>query len=278
MKKQEIIQFWISLDILKEDIFLMLQKALNISSKELFFLDTIPQEDILKIKKMFHLKNTGIPIEQILWETDFYGYIFFLNEHTLIPKNDTEVLVEKAIEYIKWQNKKMSLVDVWTGTGCIPMAILKQLPGEILESYGIDISPQALAIAKKNSAFHWLLEKLILIEWDLFAPLQDKVFKNLVVTANLPYILDGDFDNMDYEVVNNEPHTALFGWPETGFELYEKLIAQLQSVKAETIILFIEIWFDQSCIMRDYSKRNNIEFHVYKDNAWVERCVEMKIR
>jgi len=144
----------------------MLQKVLNISSKELFFLDTIPQEDILKIKKMFHLKNTGIPIEQILWETDFYGYIFFLNEHTLIPKNDTEGLVEKAIEYIKWQNKKMSLVDVWTGTGCIPMAILKQLPGEILESYGIDISPQALAIAKKNSAFHWLLEKLILIEWD----------------------------------------------------------------------------------------------------------------
>ena len=66
-----------------------------------------------------------------------------------------------------------------------------------------------------------------------------------MVTANLPYIKDNDFENIDDSVDKHEPHLALFGGPETGFELYEKLINQLQNIKADTIALFIEIGFDQ---------------------------------
>ena len=99
-----------------------------------------------------------------------------------------------------------------------------------------------------------------------------------MVTANLPYIKDNDFDNIDQSVIYHEPHSALFGWDQTGFELYEKLVSQLDSVVSESITLFIEIGFDQADIVRDFCERQKIDFEIYRDNWGVERCVKMKIR
>ena len=276
--KQDIITLWASSWIPRDDVFLMIQSVMSISSKDIFLLDDIDEKYIPEIQEMFQKRKSWIPLEYILWEAEFYGYRFFVTSDTLIPRNDTEVLVEKAIEYIKSQNNNVSLVDIWTGTGCIPISILKEIWDKIDKSYAIDISPLALSIAEKNKHAHELSQSIELLGWDLFIPLQDIQFKDLVATANLPYILDDDFENIDDSVAEHEPHRALFGWKQTGFELYEKLIGQLQSISADSIILFIEIGFDQWQIVRDFCKTKDISFQIYKDNGWIERCVEIKIR
>ncbi len=277
MNKQDIITLWASFWISADDALLILQKIMEISSKNLFLLNDIDDKYKDDIKSAFQQRKLGIPLEHILWETEFYGNRFFVSKDTLIPRNDTEILVEKAIEFIK-QQKKISLADIWTGTGCIPISILKETWEYISNAFAVDISPEALTITKQNVSLHWLDDKIEVFQWDLFTPLENKKFHHLVVTANLPYILDNDIENMDKETIDYEPHLALFGGQETWFELYEKLVNQLQSVKAESITLFIEIGFDQGQIVRDFCNERNISLQIYKDNWWIERCVELQIR
>lgn len=293
MKKQDIITLWISHDIKRDDVFLMLQNILDISSKELFLLDDIPADKIPDIKKAFSKYSEGMPLEYIIWETEFYGYKFFVSEDALIPRNDTEVLVEKAVEYInnltpnpsptRRGEQNITLVDVWTGTGCIPISIYKQSGDNIKQCFAIDISPAAVKVAEKNAEFHNLQDKIEFFHGDLLTSsssflLQEGGTTHLVVTANLPYIKDNDFENIDERVNHHEPHLALFWWPDTGFELYEKLVSQLQSIKAHDITLFIEIGFDQWDIVRDFCIKQKINFEIYRDNWWIDRCVQMKIR
>ena len=278
MNKQDIITLWASFWIPREDVFLIMEKIMNLSSKDLFLLSDIDDGYVADIEWALQKRKSWRPLEYILWEAEFYGYTFFVNEHTLIPKNDTEILVEKTIEYIKNKNQKIALVDIWTGTGCIPISILKETREYISNIYAVDISPEALLTTRQNISLHWFDDKIEVFEWDLFTPLGTKEFDHLVVTANLPYILDDDFENIDQQVIDYEPHTALFGWEKTWFELYEKLVNQLQSVKAENIMLFIEIGFDQWDIVRDFCLQRNIFLQIYKDNWWIERCAHMQIR
>ena len=282
MKKQDIITLWVSHDIKRDDVFSVLQNILDISAKELFLLDDIWDDKVSEIKKAFLKYSEGMPLEYIIWETEFYGYKFFVSQDTLVPRNDTEVLVEKAVELIDTQ-KEISLVDVWTGTGCIPISIYKQSGDNIKQCFAIDISPAALKVAEKNRAFHDLADNIEFFHGDLLIPpptplLQEGGATHLVVTANLPYIKDNDFKNIDDSVNHHEPHLALFGGPETGFELYERLINQLQNIKADTITLFIEIGFDQWDVVRDFCMKQDIEFEIYRDNGGIERCTQMKIR
>ena len=277
MKKQDIMTLWASYWIPRDDVFLIVQKVMRVSSKDLFLLDTIDVKHICEIERIFSERKSWTPLEYILWESEFYGHVFFVNKHTLIPKNDTEVLVEKAIDYISTQNKKITLIDIWTGTWCIAISVLKSSSDSISNAYAIDVSSNTLEVTRKNIYSHWFENKIEAVEWSLFTPLQDKDFDHLVVTANLPYVKNDDFENIDSQVIDYEPHLALFGWKKTGFELYEKLISQLQQVQAESIILFIEIGFDQWGVVRDFCNKQKINFKIYTDNAWVERCVEMKI-
>jgi release factor glutamine methyltransferase len=103
--------------------------------------------------------------------------------------------------------------------------------------------------------------------------------ENLIITANLPYIKNWDFENMDKEVLENEPHIALFGWEETGFELYEKLIFQIFELKniysLEKITLFIEIWFDQREYSQKYLESLWLEIEYFKDLWWIDRIVKI---
>ena len=102
-----------------------------------------------------------------------------------------------------------------------------------------------------------------------------------MITANLPYIKDGDIENMDAEVLVDDPHIALFGWPETGFELYEILLSECQKLKDifdGDITLFIEIWFDQYEYSKEYLAQKWYEFEYYKDLWGIWRIVKIYIR
>jgi methylase of polypeptide subunit release factors len=140
-----------------------------------------------------------------------------------------------------------------------------------------------LEVAKINIEKHWLQNKVKLLKSDLLEIFLNKNFildtKKIVITANLPYIKNWDFLNVDKEVLQNEPHIALFGWEKTWFELYEKFISQifkLKEIYKNEIISFIEIWFDQYGYSKNYLNNLWLKFEYYKDLNWIYRCIKIK--
>lgn len=229
---------------------------------------------------------------------EFYSIPFYVDSRVLIPRNDTEILVDQVIKYIKKSpNQNTTFIDVWTGSSAILTAIIRNFPNYFRQAFWVDISLDALEVAKINIQKNALEDKVQLLNSDLLegflkphltSPYQGrdfplirgiKGFSNIIITANLPYIKDWDIENMDKEVLENEPHLALFGWPKTGFEMYEKLINQIFELKKfynlENIILFIEIWFDQYEYSRQYLSSLWLKFEYFKDLNNIYRVIKI---
>ena len=280
---------------MKTNINLIIQKVTGLSKEQLFSSPKINEkykkEIDEKIKKLENLE----PIEYIINNAEFYWIDFFVDNRVLIPRNDTEVMVNEVLKLItpppagtpleKGRNK-IDLIDVWTWSSCIPISILKNTD-KINNCFVIDISEKALEVSKININKYWLEKKIEQIQSSILNSFSFpgergcNLEKNVIITANLPYIKDNDFKNIDKETVQYEPNLALYWWEKTWFELYEKLINQTIELKKnyelEKIILFIEIWFDQKQIAKDYLNKQNLNFEIYKDNWWVDRCIKIDI-
>ena len=290
MKKQEIINFWKKLGICENNILEILEKVTGLNNSQLFLSEQIDDKFINRIEELFSRAVSGEPIEYIIEKAEFYGIDFFVDSRVLVPRNDTEVMVEQVLEYIP---ENTILIDVWTWSSCIPISILKNLnkldESRITKTFAIDISKKALEVAKINIKKYNLEDKIKLINSDLLEKFElntDIFYKNwninlenLIITANLPYIKNWDYENMDKETIEFEPDLALYWWEKTGFELYEKLIYQifeLQSIyNIKKIILFIEIWFDQKKFAKNFLQKNNLKFEIFKDNWKIDRCIKI---
>lgn len=211
---------------------------------------------------------------------EFFSIPFYVDSRVLTPRNDTETMIYQVL---KENFSDFSIIDVGTWSSCIPVAIVKNLKIQAHEVFALDISSDALDVAKINLEKHNLQDKIKLQKSDLLEIFLDKKLeinsRNLIITANLPYIKDWDFENMDKEVIENEPHIALFGWEDTWFELYEKLIWQIFKLKnlnnLENIHLFIEIWFDQKEYSNAYLKNLSLKHEYFKDFNWIDRIIKI---
>ncbi|RZL59919.1 MAG: peptide chain release factor N(5)-glutamine methyltransferase [Pedobacter sp.] len=153
------------------------------------------------IEVLKHLK-TGKPVQQVLGESVFYGLRFNINDKVLIPRPETEELVDWVIKEIR--DKKESLLDIGTGSGCIPIAIKKHLP-EISVS-ALDISAEALEVAKSNAKLNNV--EINFVEADILKYSVDKSYD--VIVSNPPYIRQLEKADMHENVLAHEPHSALF--------------------------------------------------------------------
>lgn len=282
MKKIDFKNTWKNRWIKQEIIDLIILKNLKISKKELFFLENITDDFIKKIEQDLVKIQIWEPIEYILEKAEFFGLEFFVDSRVLIPRNDTEIMVQKVLE-IK-NLKKFELIDIWTGSWAIICTILKN--SEIKKWFALDISEKALEVAKINILNLELKNKINICKSNLLEIFFDEkkdfsLKERLIITANLPYVKNWDFENMSTEVLKYEPKIALFWWQNTGFELYEKLIRQCLQLKEkyslENIFLFIEIWFDQEEIAKDFLKIEKLKHSFYKDNSWIQRCIQIEI-
>lgn len=279
MKKAELKNYWISLWLKTSHMDKIIQSELKLSKSGLFLIEEIDDNNTKKIKnKLDRLKNWE-PLEYIINKAEFYNLDFFVDNRVLIPRNDTEIMVDKAIDEISRLNNIL-LIDVWTWSSCIPISINKNSKN-IKKTYVIDISNEALEISNINIKSHNLEWKIYQINSDLLDCFLWKTFenKNLIITANLPYIKNADFENMSKETILYEPNIALFWWENTWFELYEKLIMQIIKIKNNNnllkIILFIEIWFDQDSYSRNYLNKLSLNFEYFKDNNQINRCIKI---
>ena len=183
---------------------------------------------------LLKLKNQ-IPIQYIVGETAFYGLMFKVDKNVLIPRPETEELVEWIFRNHK-KNESLKILDVGTGSGCIAISLAKNLPNT--EVFALDISAEALNIAKNNAAMNQVKVDFILA--DILKI--EKLATNFdIIVSNPPYVRELEKSQMQQNVLSNEPHIALFVKDENPLLFYDKIAELAKKHLTENGVLYFEI-------------------------------------
>ncbi len=190
-------------------------------------------------------RNSGEPLQYITGGQEFYGLELQVTPDVLIPRPETEHLVEAALAWAATQPGKLRIADIGTGSGAIAIALAAHLPSA--ELIATDISPSALAVARNNADRLGIGRRIRFVQGDLLSGVDAEIAAGMrfdVVASNPPYIPAGDAAEMQREVVAHEPHTALFAG-KLGLDVYQRLIPVAQSALREGGLLAMEIGFGQ---------------------------------
>lgn len=258
-----------SFDEAKSEVDFILQMLFNFTSKDFFLGKSLEKWQIDKIEKIIKERvNTRRPIQQIIGSAFFYGRRFFVNEYTLIPRPETEILVSEVLKIIEDINNP-KILDIGSGTGCIPITLV--LENNRILTHSVDISKEAIEIAEKNALFHNVYEKIRFIESDLFSKIKEKYN---VIVSNPPYIPIKDKDSLQYEVKNYDPSLALFAKDEEGIEYYKKIIADAHKYLLEDGFLCFEIGQNQGGLVSELLKDNGYRnIKIIKDLNSLDRVI-----
>jgi release factor glutamine methyltransferase len=183
------------------------------------------------------------PVQYILGEQEFYGLAFRVTPAVLIPRPETEHLVEETLRRLA-RNAKLRICDVGTGSGAIAVALAHALPGAQLTA--LDCSAAALDVARQNAEFHGVAERIRFVESDLLGAVAGERFDAIV--SNPPYVADDE--DLDPQVREYEPRGALFAGP-SGLEVYERLIPQAHKALVPGGWLLLEIGHNQRDVLAD---------------------------
>ena len=237
-----------------------------------YFVDsqqTVPKNHQKQYLQLIQKRAEHIPLQHLTGVQEFMGLEFHVNEHVLIPRQDTEILVETALEKLKEISNPVNLLDMCTGSGCILLSILyymknkKQITGT-----GVDISDKALEVARKNAKSLGL--SVDFLQSDLFDKITDKYS---MIVSNPPYIRSDVIKTLQEEVREHDPMLALDGM-EDGLYFYRKIISESEKhLQADGYLIF-EIGHDQgldvSNMMKDAGFRDVL---IKKDLAGLDRVV-----
>ena len=221
----------------------------------------------------FEKRRRRIPLAQILGRQSFYGLDFFVNEDVLIPRADTECLVDLVLEDYADLAKQagsssLNILDLCTGSGCIGISVAKHLPYQ--ELLLVDLSEKALAMAKKNAEKH-LGENVTLLQTDLLTGVRGKKFSLLL--SNPPYIVSRVIPGLEREVSEYEPKMALDGG-EDGLIFYRRIAKEAKKVLLPGARLYLEIGYDQGESVKDIFQKEGYEaVEVFPDLSGNPRVV-----
>jgi release factor glutamine methyltransferase len=177
------------------------------------------------------------PMQYITGSQEFFGLLFEVTPAVLIPRPETEHLVEAALEHVGGE-ANARIIDVGTGSGAIAVALAHARPQSQVTA--VDLSPAALEVARRNALRHGVLERMRFLQSNLLADVDGDGFD--MVVSNPPYIAEGEI--LESQVSDYEPHSALYSGP-TGLEVYERLIPQARKVLKSQGWLLLEIGFGQ---------------------------------
>ena len=209
-----------------------------------------------------------IPLQQLTGEQDFMGLTFSVNEHVLIPRQDTEILVE---EVLKELHDRMRILDMCTGSGCILLSLLHY--SNDCEGLGVDLSAEALEVAGRNVLKVLTPEKAEhahFLQSDLFEKVEGK-FE--IIVSNPPYIASAEVEKLMPEVRDHEPRMALDG-TEDGLYFYRRIIEEAGKHLVSSGMLFFEIGYDQGQAVSELMRTEGYcEVQVVQDYAGLDRVV-----
>lgn len=258
---------------------ILLEHHLNVPRSRLYasMQDDLPDEIVEKFKDdIVAHATTGIPVQHLTGEAYFYGRSFYVNHDVLIPRVETEELVEHVIKLIKknFPNKRLTVVDVGTGSGVIAITLSLELPNVVV--YATDISRDALQVARKNAEN--LHASVHFLQGDFLQPLIDNDIHPNIIVSNPPYIKESDRGMLSDTVKNFDPHIALFA-EDDGLKAYKEIICQLAMFMERETFLCVEIGFDQAQAVTEIinMKFPNSTVDILKDMNRKDRIVIAKI-
>ena len=251
------------------DAELLLSYSLGFSDRVKLYTEfdrPLTEDEVEKYRKLIVRRVKGEPVAYITGKKEFYGYTFRVERGVLIPRPETELLVDVVLEYLKGKEGK-TIVDVGTGSGCIIITLCKLL-GKIHRYVGTDISSIALKVAEKNRRIHGCRE-VEFVKTDLLKGVKPPIS---VVVSNPPYVPVGDA-RLEESVKKFEPAVALFGGKD-GLEVIRRLIPQSYEKLEVDGLIALEVGEGQAEAVKELLEIHGFkDVKLHKDIAGIERVV-----
>lgn len=243
---------------------------------------------LLQINRLIKRRAGGEPLQYIIGYVDFLGLEIKVGKGVLIPRPETELLVEEAIKTVKRNalsvkspekndsrftiHHSQSFLDLCTGSGCIAIALAKEFPGAMV--YGSDVSVKALKYAKGNADINGI-NNATFLHGPLFVPAKKRMPFDLI-TANPPYIMQSDIAGLQREVRDWEPAEALDGGKD-GLHYYREILSSAAGYLKEHGSILFELGFGQSEVVKEIAERSGFKnITVVKDFAGIERVLQAR--
>ena len=254
------------------EVKMLIEHFADYGVKDIIMGKKLDEKKLAIVKEKAELRaRTRQPIQHIIGYADFMGEKFIVNPSVLIPRDETELLVRKAVEIINANNFKMAL-DVGTGSGCIACMIAKHTDCQII---GLDISKDALNTALDNASRLNLFNKAIFRKSDIFSNVKPGESFDIIV-SNPPYIPPQEKENIQKEVTF-DPEIALFTKDDKGLEFYEKIIKGAPAVLNPNGFLLFELGTGQADDVKTLMSENFTGIEIIKDLAGIERVISGKL-
>ena len=260
-------------DTPKLDIEILLSKALGDVDRLYIHLNLhkeLTKEQLDIFNKMIQDRLKGRPIAYIVNNREFMGLDFYVEEGVLIPRPDTEPLVEEVIELVKGK-ENLKIVDIGTGSGAITVSLAKYIKD--CQVYSLDISDKALSIGLKNAISNEVEDKINFIKSNIFSGIEDKGLELDVIVSNPPYIRRADIETLHTQVKDYEPYIALEGG-EDGLNFYRDITRESVKYLKDKGILAFEVGHDQAEDVSEILKHNGYtNIYTKKDLQGIDRVV-----
>jgi release factor glutamine methyltransferase len=248
----------------------LLRHALGIDRTRLYLglEEELTPEQAKAFQELLERRVSGVPLTYVVQHREFYGLDFYVNQDVLIPRPETELLVEKAIATAK-NNHIVTIADIGTGSGIIAVTLAVTLPEARI--YAVDVSEKALAVAILNAEKHAAVYRITFLKGDLVKPLPEHCG---LIVANLPYVKQSEI----YAPIDAEPHLALDGGKE-GLDVIARFCREVKDRLTPGGYVLMEIGLGQSEAVREVLTRlyPDAEITVYKDLARIDRVVQARI-
>lgn len=253
------------------DAQLLLGHILNMSKVELYtaFDKPLTKDELAAFKKLILRRANREPVAYILGTKGFWRYDFNVTPATLIPRPDTEILVERSLELLsikKWESPRV--LDIGTGSGCLAISIALDYPNAQVEA--VDISPEALKIAEQNSIS--LGAKVNFYQSDLMTALKGKTYH--LIVSNPPYISEDELKVVQPEIRGFEPHLALTS-PRQGMQHYERILENVGNYLTDDGVLLLEIGDYREKLLTELAKKYFFHTNTHPDLSGSLRLLEL---
>ncbi len=256
------------------DAWILFEEVYKIGKAE-YILNKSKASDVnlyFKYLELIKLRAQRVPLQHILGYTYFYGRRFMVNQDVLVPRQETELLVEKALEYMKEiPAKSFDILDLCTGSGCIAVSLACEgsIQGIKTTVTASDISEKALKVAEKNIDINNACVNLI--HSDMFHNINEKFD---IIISNPPYIESSVIKELECEVKDYDPITALDGG-EDGLLFYRIIAKESTVYLKENALLLLEIGYNQAEYLKEILKENGFyDIEVFKDYSGNDRIVK----
>ena len=199
-------------------------------------------EQLSTFRQQVVRRAAGEPLQYITGIQEFFGLAFEVDPEALIPRPETELLVETALELINGRGAGILISDVGTGTGCIPISLLHERP--LARAVAVDLSPAAICVAARNAARHSVSDRISFVVADSLSAFEQQPRFDLIV-SNPPYIADRDWQTLQREVRDYEPRLALTSGND-GLDMIRRLLIETPNVLINGGYFLFEIGYDQA--------------------------------